>query len=58
MAAPTYVNRVRLVSSLDKALVPKLDQLAKETRIPKSRLLDMAVEDLLIKFEAQRKTPD
>lgn len=55
MAASTYVNRIRLVSSLDKNLAPKLDQLSKETRIPKSRLLDMAVEDLLAKFEAQKK---
>ena len=54
MAAPTYVNRVRLVSSLDKALAPQLDQLSKDTRIPKSRLLDMAVEDLLAKFQAQK----
>ena len=51
MAEVIMVNRVRFTSSLDKALMPKLDRLSKETRIPKSRLLDEAVEDLLKKYE-------
>ena len=51
MAEVIMVNRVRFTSSLDKALKPKLDRLSKETRIPKSRLLDEAVEDLLKKYE-------
>lgn len=51
MAEVIMVNRVRFTSSLDKKLMPRLDQLAKETRIPKSRLLDEAVEDLLKKYE-------
>lgn len=32
-------------------LVKPLDELSKKTRIPKSRLLDEAVEDLLNKYE-------
>lgn len=51
MADPIYVNRKRFVSSLDNALVSQLDELSKKTRVPKSRLLDEAVEDLLKKYE-------
>lgn len=51
MAEVIMVNRVRFTSSLKKELMPKLDKLAEETRIPKSRLLDEAVEDLLKKYE-------
>lgn len=51
MAEPIYVNRKRFVSSLDKQLVAPLDELSKKTRVPKSRLLDEAVEDLLKKYE-------
>ena len=45
------VNRTRFVSSLANELVEPFDALSKETRIPKSRLLDMAIEDLLKKYE-------
>ena len=51
MAEPVYVNRTRLSSSLATELVKPLDELAKRTRIPKTRLLDEAVEDLLKKYE-------
>ena len=51
MAEPIYVNRTRLVSSLDNRLVEPLNTLSKQTRIPKSRLLDEAVEDLLNKYQ-------
>lgn len=51
MAEPVYVNRKRLVSSLDNQLVEPLNELSKKTRVPKSRLLDEAVEDLLKKYE-------
>ena len=51
MAEPVYVNRKRLVSSLDMKLVEPLDELSRKTRVPKSRLLDEAVEDLLKKYE-------
>ena len=53
MADPIYVNRTRLVSSLDNRLVKPLNELSKQTRIPKSRLLDEAVEDLLRKYQAR-----
>ena len=51
MAEPVYVNRTRFTSSLDNNLVDAFDELAKKTRVPKSRLLDEAIEDLLKKYE-------
>ena len=51
MADPVYVNRARFTSSLDKTLVAPFNELAKKTRINKSRLLDEAIEDLLKKYE-------
>ena len=45
------VNRKRFVSSPANELVEPFDALSKETRIPKSRLLDMGIEDLLKKYE-------
>ena len=53
MAESIYVNRTRLVSSLDNSLVKPFNELSKQTRIPKSRLLDEAVEDLLRKYQAR-----
>lgn len=58
MAEPIYVHRTRLVSSLDNKLVKPLNDLAKQTRIPKSRLLDEAVEDLLAKYGAAPADPE
>lgn len=49
MAEPYLKYRTRFTSSLKNELVPLFDELAKQTRIPKSRLLDEAIEDLLIK---------
>jgi predicted DNA-binding protein len=43
------VNRRLFSTSLEKELYKKLDDLSKETRIPKTRLLDEAIEDLLKK---------
>lgn len=54
MAEPTYVYRKRFVSSLKNELIPQFDKLSEETRIPKSRLLDEAIEDLLKKYEKRR----
>ncbi|RKI71815.1 ribbon-helix-helix domain-containing protein [bacterium 1xD42-67] len=51
MAESILVNRTRFTSSLKNGLAKGLDSLAQETRIPKSRLLDEAVEDLLKKYE-------
>ena len=54
MAEVVMVNRVRFTSSLKKDLMPQLDKLSEETRIPKSRLIDEAIEDLLKKYEKRR----
>lgn len=49
MAEPYLKYRTRFTSSLKNELVPLFDELSRKTRIPKSRLLDEAIEDLLIK---------
>ncbi|MBS5724739.1 MAG: ribbon-helix-helix domain-containing protein [Clostridiales bacterium] len=49
MAEPYLKYRTRFTSSLKNELVPLFDKLSRDTRIPKSRLLDEAIEDLLIK---------
>jgi len=49
MAEPYLKYRTRFTSSLKNELVELFDALSKDTRIPKSRLLDEAIEDLLIK---------
>ena len=51
MAEPLLVNRTRFTSSLANELVEPFNAMAKETRIPKSRLLDIAIEDLLKKYD-------
>ncbi len=51
MAEAKLVNRTKLISSLDNTLVAPLNELSKKTRVPKSRLLDEAIEDLLKKYE-------
>ena len=51
MAEPFLKNRKRFTSSLKNELVPQFDLLAEKTRIPKSRLLDEAIEDLLKKHK-------
>ena len=51
MAEAILVNRTRFTSSLDNRLMEQFNQLAKDTRIPKSRLIDEAIEDLLKKYE-------
>ena len=49
MAEPYLKYRTRFTSSLKNELIPLFDKLSKDTRIPKSRLLDEAIEDLLKK---------
>lgn len=49
MAEPYLKNRTRFTSSLKNELMPLFNELAENTRIPKSRLLDEAIEDLLVK---------
>ncbi|MDO4316479.1 MAG: ribbon-helix-helix domain-containing protein [Oscillospiraceae bacterium] len=51
MANPVLVNRTRFTSSLKNELMDGFDKLAEETRIPKTRLFDEAIEDLLKKYE-------
>ena len=46
MAEALLVNRTRFTSSLKNELMRDFNRLAEETRIPKSRLMDEAIEDL------------
>ena len=55
MSEPYLKYRKRFTSSLKNELVPKFDDLSKKTRIPKSRLLDEAIEDLLEKHKKGNK---
>ena len=50
MGEAQLVNRTKFVSSLKNELVPLFNQLSADTRVPKSRLLDEAIEDLLKKY--------
>lgn len=54
---PLLKNRTRFTSSLENKLSQALDDLTRVTRIPKSRLLDEAVEDLLLKY-SDYQTPN
>ena len=56
MAEPFLKNRTRFTSSLDNKLVRPFNELSKDTRIPKSRLLDEAIEDLLKKHGLRKNT--
>lgn len=47
------VHRVRIGNSIDKKLFDKLKELSETTRIPMSKLLDEAIEDLLIKHSTK-----
>lgn len=49
MAEPFLKYRKRFTSSLDNKLVQPFNELARVSRIPKSRLLDEAIDDLLKK---------
>ena len=49
MAEPVLVNRKRFTSSLKNELASHFDKLAEKSRIPKTRLLDEAIEYLLKK---------
>ncbi len=49
MAEPYLKYRTRFTSSLKNELIPCFDELARKMRIPKIRLLDEAIEDLLKK---------
>ena len=51
MAGTNLVNRTKLISSLANELVEPFNELSRKTRVPKSRLIDEAIEDLLKKYE-------
>ena len=53
MAEVVLVNRTRFKKKKKNELLEQFNQLAKETRIPKSRLFDEAIEDLLKKYESK-----
>jgi len=48
------VHRERISNSIDKTLYAKLKKLSAESRIPISKYLDEAIEDLLIKHSAEK----
>ncbi len=48
------VHREKISNSIKKELYVGLKRLSKETRIPISRLLDEAIEDLLKKHSAKK----
>lgn len=56
MSEPILKYRTRFSSSLKNELTEEFDKLAEQTRIPKSRLLDEAIEDLIKKHNASKKT--
>ena len=43
-------NRVRMGSAVDKDLFENLKKLSEQSRIPISKLLDEAIEDLIKKY--------
>jgi hypothetical protein len=50
-------TRTRIGNTLDTELLKLLRQLSYDTRIPMSRLLDEAVEDLIQKHNSKSTTP-
>ena len=47
------INRDHMAFTVDKELAEKFRALSRRTRIPMSRLLDEAIEDLLTKHDAR-----
>lgn len=47
-------DRAKLTVSLSAKNVDKLKELAKATRIPQSRLIDEALEDLFRKYQGEK----
>lgn len=48
-------NRVRTSDSVDKKLYEELKNISKKTKIPRSKLIDEAIELLLTKYEGVNK---
>lgn len=55
MPSNNYINRKKISATIDKDLIPYLEVLHKKTRIPKARLLDEAISDILDKYEIERE---
>ena len=47
------VSRTRFSTSVDKKLLETLDELSKETKVPKSKLVDTALEMLFEKYKIE-----
>lgn len=47
-------NRTRIGSAIDKEIYEELKKLAEDTRIPISKLLDEAIEDLIKKHNPSK----
>lgn len=59
MPEPYLKYRKRFTSSIKNELVGPFHLLSEQTRIPKSRLMDEAIEDLLQKYQRRSfYTPD
>lgn len=56
-----YRNRKPLSTAVDMEIYNKFKKLADETRIPSTKLIDEALEDLLVKYgkldKKDKKTP-
>ena len=50
-----YRTRKQWSTAIDKELYEKFRQLSSSTRIPATRLLDEAIEDLLVKYAVMTK---
>ena len=50
-----YKNRTPWSTATDNELLTKFRKLAADTRIPAARLLDEAIEDLLVKYNVITK---
>lgn len=48
--SPVHRNRKQIASTVDPDIWEKFRQFSVKSRIPASRLLDEAVEDLLLKY--------
>ena len=53
MGEAVLVNREKFVSSRANELVEPFNELSKQTRLTKIKLLDEAIEDLLKKYAAK-----
>ena len=51
----TREDFVNVTQAVDKMLLAKFRKLSENTRIPATRLLDEAIEDLLVKYQVMLK---